>query len=312
MIESRLDSLRMVDPVLTNLALGYQPSNYIGHKLFPTVKVKAQKGRVPFFGKDSFVVRDSERAIRSNSNRIPTMDFETIEFTLQERDLEVAMDYLEESETYDLLKYEQKLTLDLLNILTLEKEKAIADYVQNPDNFATDSKILFDPEVNFTNCSGQFSLSNLIDAATDKIRSNISKKPNTIIMGPSTYNQIITNSDLIMSLPNTNKIKIDYKLLQDFFEIENIIIGLGVSSNDGRIFEDIWGNNLLFAYVDSSDENRRSQYNPSYGYIFQKDGMPEIDTYYENGGKIKVIRATDNWTLKVVCPEAAFLVATTS
>ncbi len=311
MIESRLDSLRMVDPVLTNLALGYQPSNYIGHRLFPTVKVKSQKGRVPFFGKDSFVIRDSERAIRSNSNRIPTMDFETIEFSLQERDLEVAMDYLEEEETYDLLKYEQKLTIDLLNILTLEREKAIADYVQNPDNFSSDMKIVMEPGITFTNGYGDFSINNIIETATDKIRANISRKPNIVIMGPTTFNQICANSNITSIIQNSGTIKLNLKLLQDLFEIENIFIGLGVSSTDGRNFDDIWGNSLIFAYVDQSDDNSRSQYNPSYGYIFEKEGMPEIDTYYENGGKIKVIRATDNWTLKVVCPEAAFLITTT-
>jgi len=50
------------------------------------------------------------------------------------------MDYIEELETYDELKYEQKLTRDLLDLLALEREKAIADYVQNPLNFDSSSQ----------------------------------------------------------------------------------------------------------------------------------------------------------------------------
>jgi hypothetical protein len=309
MVESRLDTLRIVDPVLTNLALGYSPNYMIGNKIFPTIKVKSQKGRIPIFGRDSFVLRNSQRAIRNTSNRIPTMDFETIEFNLQERDLEIAMDYLEESETYDLLKYEQKLTTDLLNLLTLEKEKAIADYVQNPNNFTSDMKLELPSGTDFTSSE---EIINIIKTGISAIRKNISQNPNLIVMGAETLNQLLQNSFILSKTPFTNNLGITLNLLKGILDFENIVIGVSTYSEDGRIFNDIWGNNIIIAYVDKSDETERSQYNPSYGYIFEKDGMPEIDSYYENGGKIKIIRATDNWAMKVVYPEAAYLIKTSA
>ncbi len=306
-MNSRLDSLRIVDPILTNLAAGYTPSNFIGHYLFPTVKVKSQKGRVPVFGKDSFVLRDSNRAIRSNSNRIPTMEFETVEFALQERDLEVAMDYLEEMETYDLLQYEQKLVTDLLNILQLEKEKTIADYVQEPDNYDTEMKLVLDSEDNFT---GSGSPKAVIQDAIEQVRKQTSRMPNVMIIGNETYSSLINHTEFNYPLSNVGKMSADLQFLKETFGIRNVIIGQSVFSNDGRIFNDIWEDNIIVAYVDQSQS--KSQYNPSYGYIFQRDGMPEIDSYYENGGKVKIIRATDNWAMKVVAPEAAFLIKNTN
>ena len=65
---------------------------------------------------------------------------------------------------------------------------------------------------------------------------------------------------------------------------------------------------IVLAYVNENEKSKRSQFNPSFGYTFQKKGCPEIDTYYENGGKIKVIRCTDNYTIKVTAPEAAHLI----
>ncbi len=309
MAESRIDQLRMVDPVLTNIAQGYTPTNFIGDKLFPIVKVSAQKGKVPKFGKDSFVVRNSERAIRSNSNRIPTSDYDTIEFTLRERDLEVAMDYIEEMETYDALKYEQKLTVDLLNLLALEREKAIADFVQNPLNFDTSAKKILDSSEAF-NSSSTNPLT-IITEAIEQLRENIGRSPNIILMGMDTYQAISFNSMLLSYLQNSGNLKISYEMLQQYFGINNIYIGVSVYSEDGRIFKDIWQNNVIIAYVDQSEKSRRTQYNPSYGYTFQREGMPEIDSYYENGGKIKIIRATDNWEIKAVAPEAAFLINNT-
>lgn len=306
-MNSRLDNLRMVDPILTNIAAGYTPSYLIGRYLFPTVKVNSQKGRVPLFGKDSFVLRDSNRAIRSNSNRIPTMDFQTIEFALQERDLEVAMDYLEEMESYDLLQYEQKLVTDLLNILELEKEKTIADFVQNPDNFSSNMKLVLDDTENF---SGAGSPKTIIQEGIEQVRKQTSRMPNLMIIGDDTYNLLINHPEIVSPLGNVGKIRGDLQLIKEWFGIKNIYIGQSVYSDDGRVFKDIWGDNIIIAYVDQSQS--KSQYNPSYGYTFQREGMPEIDSYYENGGKVKVIRATDNWTIKVVAPEAAFLIKNTN
>jgi hypothetical protein len=299
----------MVDPVLTNIAQGYTPTNFIGEELFPIVKVPSQKGKVPKFGKDSFVVRNSERAIRSNSNRIPTSDYDTIEFTLRERDLEVAMDYIEEMETYDALKYEQKLTIDLLNLLALEREKAIADYVQNPLNFDTSAKKILDLNEAFNN--GVANPLSIITEAIDQLRANIGREPNIIVMGMDTFLALSFNPVIISQIQGSGTIRISYEFLQKYIGIENIVIGTGVYSEDGRIFKDIWQDNLLIAYVDPSSKSRRSQYNPSYGYTFQREGMPEIDSYYENGGKIKIIRATDNWEINAVAPEAAFLINNT-
>jgi hypothetical protein len=37
--------------------------------------------------------------------------------------------------------------------------------------------------------------------------------------------------------------------------------------------------------------------------------MPEVDTYNENGGKIKVLRYTDNYSVNVTAQDAAYLIS---
>jgi hypothetical protein len=60
-------------------------------------------------------------------------------------------------------------------------------------------------------------------------------------------------------------------------------------SSDGATFSDIWSNNVILAYVDRSEGARKSEFNPSFGYTFRREAMPEIDFYYENGGKLKLL-----------------------
>nr|MDA3844620.1 hypothetical protein [Candidatus Kapabacteria bacterium] len=66
------------------------------------------------------------------------------------------------------------------------------------------------------------------------------------------------------------------------------------------------------AYVDKNEKADRSEFNPSFAYTFRRKGKPEVDTYYENGGKIKVIRNTDNYCLKITSSDAAYLISGTN
>jgi hypothetical protein len=87
---------------------------------------------------------------------------------------------------------------------------------------------------------------------------------------------------------------------------------MAVHSSDGDSFSDVWADNVILAYVDRSERSNRSEFNPSYGYTFQREGKPEVDSYYENGGKIKIIRNTDNYCIKVTAPDSAFLIYNTN
>ena len=137
---SRMDELRMVDPVLTTVVQGYSNAVMVADALFPHVTVSKLKGKIPVFGREAFVVRDTNRAVRAQSNRVPPSNLELISFETLERDVESAIDYLEEEETPDFIRLEQRLARELNDILLLGKEKEAADYVQNTSNFNTTAK----------------------------------------------------------------------------------------------------------------------------------------------------------------------------
>lgn len=55
-MSSHLRRLRgQVDPVLTNLAVGYKNAEFIAEKIFPQVFTDKEGVQVPVFGKGSFV-----------------------------------------------------------------------------------------------------------------------------------------------------------------------------------------------------------------------------------------------------------------
>ncbi len=53
---------RVVDPILSTVAQGYQNSELIGNALFPHVAVQQRAGKILSFGKESFMAYDTARA----------------------------------------------------------------------------------------------------------------------------------------------------------------------------------------------------------------------------------------------------------
>lgn len=309
---SRIDTLRQVDPVLSNIAQGYSNNTLISEQLFPMVEVNKLKGKIPLFGKEAFFVRETTRAFRANSNRIPPLAYSMIDFETNEHDVEMAVDYLEEQDATEYNRYEIQVTKDLIDTLKLEREKTIADYVQNASNFASDMKNVVAIESAFDDYSNSVDPILVVKEAMEAVRAKIAKYPNTMIMGISTYRALENHPRILERVKYVGLGKTNVDILKELLEIQDIIIGQGVYTDNGMTFNDIWKDNILCAYVDKSDYTRRSEFNPSFGYTFRRKGMPEIDTYFEHGAKVKVIRATDNYTFKVTSPDAAFLISHTN
>lgn len=308
----RLDDLRTTDPVLTNIIQGYSNNNFVYKELFPVVKVKSMKGRIPYFGKDSFLLRDTFRAIRANSNRIAPDDFTLADYELKEKDIETAIDYLEESEAAEFYKLEQRIAKNLRDILELGKEKEAAELAFDDSLYAESQKHSVSLSDAFDDELGESDPIELIRDCISDLRQTISLYPNTMLIGDSTYRALVSHPKILEKIKYSGNLKITKDMLADILEIENIKIGRSVYSEDGDTFTDIWNDSILLAYVDKTNGLSKSQYNPSFGYTMQLENMPETDTYFEAGGKIKVVRNTDNYAMKVTSRDAGFLIYNTN
>jgi hypothetical protein len=310
MSSSRIDDLRMIDPVLTTVAQGYTNASMIAHKLFPVVQVSKLKGKIPMFGKEAFVVRDMQRAMRAASNRIPPADLEFIEYETQEKDIETAIDYIEEEETPDTMRLEHRITRQLADMMQLGREKEVADLVQDPARYETSLKKVITSSEAFNDYTLNIDPVSIIKDGMGAVRNRIARYPNTMIIGDSSYRALINHPKVVERVKYTGVSTVNRKALAELLDIDRVYVGMAVLTEDGTTFSDVWQDNIILAYVDRSENS--SEYNPSFGYILQRKGKPEVDSYYENGGKIKIIRNTDNYSVKITAPEAAFLISDTN
>ncbi len=303
----RLSNLRIIDPVLTQIARGYTNADLIALNLFPYVPVIKEAGHVPQFGKEAFKIYNTERAIRADSNRINPEGRSTIEMVLTEHDLEYPMDYREEEE--DMFDLEQYGTTVVTEAIRLRHEKLCADLVQNTATFASSNRVTLSGSSQWTN-----SLSTPIAdirAAKEAVRTKIGKYPNLLVLGATAFNTLQDHASLVDRIKYSQLGVVTTDLLATVFNIKKVVVGQAVYSDDLGNFADLWADNAVLAYVPDLDTDKQSMFRPSFAYTFRKKGQPIVDKYDEKA-KLRVVRNTDIFQPKVIGAEAGFLIKDTN
>lgn len=305
---SRLQNLRIVDPVLTNLAAGYINEEFIADAILPRVTVAKEGGKVPIFGKAQFVEHRTERAIRAASNVRDPEGVTTKDFVLTEYDIATRLDYREKQESD--FQLESIETANTMEILRLGHELRVAALVQNTATYAAGNSITLSGTDQFTDEHSD-PLGVVLDAKA-AVRAQIVREPNVMAMGYETYRALRRHPQLV-GLLSTNKDRVlTLDDLKRFFEVEQIVVGKAVSSADGSTVTDIWGDNIALIYTAREVDGQRSYRVPSFGYTLVKQGWPQVDKYEESGGKLTYVRATEINDPFVLAPGAGYLIKNTN
>lgn len=305
----RLSKLRVVDPVLSALALGYSNAEFIGDQLLPFVTLDKEGGKIPRFGKDVFRLYATERALRAKSNRINPDDVDGIDISLDEHDLEYPIDYREDAEA--AFPLQAHATNRVVEGIRLRHEAMVASITQNPANYPTGNKIALSGSAVFTDHNSD--PEGVVDEAKAAVRNKIVKEPNTMVIGYKAWRALKRHPKLKAILSDTRSRLVQIADLREIFEIENIVVGKGIYSTDNGVVTDLWGGNLVLAYVPKAapavagDAPVRSAYEPSFGYTLRKKGNPVVDTRTEDG-KLEIIRNTDIFRPYMLGAEAGYLV----
>lgn len=306
----RLSKLRVVDPVLSALAIGYSNAAFVGDQLLPFVTLDKEGGKIPRFGKEAFTIYQTERALRAKSNRINPEDVDGIDISLDEHDLEYPIDYREDAEA--AFPLQAHATNRVVEGIRLRHEAMVASMTQNANNYPAGNKIALSGTDVFTDANSD--PEGVVDDAKAAVRNKVVKEPNTMVIGYKSWRAMKRHPKLKAILSDTRSRLVQLADLREIFEIENIVVGKGVYRTDAGVVTDLWGGTLVLAYVPTAapaaagDAPVRSAYEPSFGYTLRKKGNPVVDTRTEDG-KLEIIRNTDIFRPYMLGAEAGYLVS---
>ena len=305
----KLANLRGVDPVLTTLARGFSNNELVAEALFPVVEVPKEAGKYPEFGKEAFKLYNTDRALRGKSNRMDPEALNWVDFATAEKDLEYPIDYREKNEA--LFNTQRHGTVTVQNILMLQREYQASALARNAAIYAASNKVTLSGTSQFSDYTNSNPVG-IIDAGKEAIRAKTGKYPNTMVLGAVTFKILKEHPKLLEKIKYSMKGVLTEDLMKEIFDIKNMKVGRAVWSDDAGTFADVWGDDIILAYVPEKLSGMdRDWHEPSYGYTLRRSGYPFVDTY-EEGKKLELIRNTDNYVVKVVGADAGYLIKDTN
>ncbi len=295
----------IVNQVLTNIARGYRNAQLIAEFLFPTVYVEKEGVIVPKFGRDAFKIYKTERAPRADSNTMTPTPDGTIDIVLKEHDLSYPVDYREQAAA--MYNRNSRAAKTVTDALLLAHEKSCADIALNTANYASGNKLALSTGSQLENMSAPVLM---FQDGKEAVRSVIGIKPNTVVFGAKPWKTFSEHPSILERLAMTGTKILTEELAAQILQVKTVKIGEAVYDTDGGVQTDIWGNNILLAYVpESQSADERSEYEPSYGYTFRhQDTAMVVDEYPSAGGKVNNVRCTDVRKAAIVGADAGYLI----
>lgn len=278
---------RIIDPVLSSIAQGWQNNEMIASFLFPTVPVSLRGGNIITFGKEGFMLYATQRAPGENTKRV-SFGYAGAPYALVDYSLEglVPIEIEQEASNGPGIDMGAGAISEVGNIMALRLEKQSADIARNPASYAAGNKNTALAGTSLWSDFGTVSdpIAN-VETAKEAIRAATGKRANTITMGARVMASLRQHPKIVDRMKYTGRDVATTEILAALFGVERVVVGDAIYSNDaGTAFTDVWGKDVVVAYTALGTLSSRGT--PSYGYTYQLSGSPLVEEpYYDRNAK---------------------------
>lgn len=292
---------RVIDPVLTEVARGYQNAAMVGTSLFPYVPVGQSGGKVIQFNKEHFRLYNTARAPGANVVRI-TAGYGSLSYATENHAVaEAVPDELSEDAMavpgVDLGRIAAQRAQD---IIALRLEFVQSVIATTAATYAAGNKVTLAGTSQWSDLTTGVSdpVAN-VETAKEAVRTQIGRRPNTIVMGAKVFAVLKQHPKIIDRLKYTQREIATPELLASLFDVQRVAIGDAVYTDDAGTTTDVWGKFVVLAYTDTG--SLRDAGRPSYGYTYRMRPYPIVEIPYRDP-------ATRSW-LYQVCDQVIPVIA---
>ncbi|MBF0189783.1 MAG: major capsid protein [Magnetococcales bacterium] len=276
------NQVRVIDPVLTEIAQGYRHAEHVGQVLFPKVPVQVSGGQVLEFGRESFKLYQVRRAPGAATRRIQ-FGFLGKSFALVQDSLEaqVPREYQRDASRAPGVDLAQRSIAGALRALSLTLEYDQATLATNPDHYDNNHKVTLSGTDQWSN--GASNPSGDIDNAREAVRASVGIYPNTLLLSAQAFSALKSHPQVVDRFKYTSRDSVTPDMLAALWDLQTVVVGKAVAFNDTGEDIDIWGNHAILAYTPAKSSGMED---PSFGYTYTMQGHPLVERpYYEHNAK---------------------------
>ena len=297
---------RVVDPILSNHARGYRNNEHIGRVLFPIVTMPTRGAKRIEFGKEGFRKIATRRAPGTQITRLQ-FGYEGKTVDLQQHALAAMtpIEHVNEAEEVPGIDL-QRIAVNLVaDVVELQLEIDAATKARNASAYGANNKVALAGAARWTSATSTPKKD--VSDASDQIRSQTGRRPNTMILGPSARNALDYHPALLDFFKHVTEPSITDEMLARYFKVPRVVSGDAIFTEDGIVMQDVWGDDVILAYV--APESNAQMALPSYGYTYQLSGYPSVSPVrFDEDFKSFVNDYTNELSAELVGADAGFLI----
>ena len=192
-----LDQVRIIDPILTQIAQGYRQTDGVATFFGPSVSMNVRAGRTLVFGKEAFAAISYLRAPGTNIQKIQS-EFGTRSFSLRQEAIswqlteEVAAEAKNGAAAIDLRAFVAKRAAEsLLQSWEVEVAGKVTDITQYETGNVLDLATYNSGADQFNSPTSDIEV--LIDDMKEQVRTQCSVYPNKMVISPDAFNALKRN-----------------------------------------------------------------------------------------------------------------------
>jgi len=274
---------RVIDPILSNVVLGFKHPEHIGMELFPRVSVAVSAGKIIQFGKDAFRLYNTARAPGTATKRVQ-FGYANGNYGLSNHALEalVPVEHQREAQVVPGIDLSIGAINGVMRVESLSLEKEHADLARDAAKYGNNHKNTLSGTDQWSDYANSNPIKD-IDDAKEAIRTSTGVYPNVLEIPAGVLKVLKEHPKIVEKIKYSERGIVTADILAAVFDIPKVIIGKAIGFDDSDTSIDIWGKDVILAYVPTVSSTIEE---PSFGYTYTMLNNPHVeDPYYERNIK---------------------------
>lgn len=301
---------RVIDPILTTVARGFKHPGFVADRLFPRVNVTTRGGKITAFGREDFRLYNTRRAPGASARDV-TFGHAGENYALEDHSLNglVPIETMQEAAAVPGVDAGRIAVYKVDRLMAISYEKRAADVARLAASYAVSNKAVLAGATRWDQAASTPVAD--INAAREAIRSKIGMYPNTMLVPPRPKTALKEHASIRDQFKYTSPDSITLDMIAAKFEIATVFEAPAVYVDDAGLQQDVWGTDVILAYIDVSGLEDAGSPSAFYGYNLT--GYPNVGVPYWDADKRSWKYPYDRCDAPVAASyDAAYIIQTAS